>query len=113
MISALTESIDCRIGFNSVYHITDLPSFASGANLILFDPHTDILNVSANNPGLKTDFVATHMWERMPEQCTPYQAFGCTMKEHFRGTLFRLPLRTADMAVKSRLSQQVNYSFRP
>eukprot|EP00911_Craspedida_sp_UC1_P000225 UC1_evm1s169 len=27
------------VGFNSVYHLTDLPSFVSGDHLVLFDPH--------------------------------------------------------------------------
>lgn len=27
------------IGFNSCYHLTDLPCFVSGAHLVMFDPH--------------------------------------------------------------------------
>lgn len=27
-----------RVGFNSVYHLTDLPSFVSGKHVVLFDP---------------------------------------------------------------------------
>lgn len=26
------------VGFNAVYHLTDLPSFVSGSSLVLFDP---------------------------------------------------------------------------
>ena len=36
-----TSRAMCRfgLGFNSVYHFTDLPSFVSGDHLIVFDPH--------------------------------------------------------------------------
>ena len=27
------------LGFNAVYHLTDVPSFASGDYIVLFDPH--------------------------------------------------------------------------
>ena len=37
------------IGFNSVYHLTDLPSFVSGSRYVIFDPHTTNLDVSASN----------------------------------------------------------------
>lgn len=35
----------CRfgLGFNAVYHLTDLPSFVSGQHLVLFDPHAKYL----------------------------------------------------------------------
>lgn len=48
------------VGFNSCYHLTDLPSFVSGRHLVMFDPHATFLpNVSAANPGKKIDFVAS------------------------------------------------------
>jgi hypothetical protein len=33
--------LSCRfgLGWNSVYHFTDVPSFCSGDNIVLFDPH--------------------------------------------------------------------------
>lgn len=40
------------IGFNSCYHLTDLPSFVSASHLVFFDPHVKHLpDVSAANPG--------------------------------------------------------------
>lgn len=27
------------MGWNAVYHFTDVPSFCSGENIVLFDPH--------------------------------------------------------------------------
>lgn len=94
------------IGFNSVYHLCDVPSFVTGSNLVIFDPHTDILGVSAQNPGLKADFVSSQLRLKRPDQCAPYEVFGCDMTHYFPGTLFRLPLRTEAMASRSRLSKQ-------
>ena len=82
----------------------------TGSQLVLFDPHTDILGVSASNPGMRSDFVKSQLLRTMPDQCKPYQAFGCNMKQAFSGTLFRLPLRSAAQASRSRLSQQVSIS---
>jgi sacsin len=31
------------IGFNSVYHLTDLPCFISGRYIVYFDPHAKFL----------------------------------------------------------------------
>ncbi|GJN01337.1 hypothetical protein PR202_ga18596 [Eleusine coracana subsp. coracana] len=46
-----------RVGFNSVYHLTDLPSFVSGKYVVLFDPQGAYLpNVSSANPGKRIDY---------------------------------------------------------
>ena len=34
-----TKTGQFGLGFNSCYHLTDMPSFCSGSNLVLFDPH--------------------------------------------------------------------------
>lgn len=39
-----------------------------------------------------------------PEQFSPYLFFGCELKKHFNGTLFRFPLRTATAARDSEIS---------
>jgi sacsin len=96
----------CRIGFNSCYHLTDVPSFVSGSNLVYFDPHCSNLPVNASDPGLKCDFTVS-MLQQYPDQCQPFMAFGCNMKDAYPGTLFRLPLRTPQMAQQSNLSKQV------
>lgn len=33
------------LGFNAVYHFTDLPCFVSGDHLVMFDPHAKYLPV--------------------------------------------------------------------
>ncbi|GMH07070.1 hypothetical protein Nepgr_008910 [Nepenthes gracilis] len=95
------------VGFNSVYHLTDLPSFVSGKYLVVFDPQGIYLpNISAANPGKRIEFVSSSAITLYKDQFIPYCAFGCDMKNSFGGTLFRFPLRNADQAAQSRLSRQ-------
>lgn len=97
----------CRVGFNSVYHLTDLPSFVSGKYVVLFDPQGVYLpNVSSANPGKRIDYVSSSAISFYKDQFLPYCAFGCDMKNSFAGTLFRFPLRNADQAASSKLSRQ-------
>lgn len=95
------------VGFNSVYHLTDLPSFVSGKYVVLFDPQgVHLPNVSAANPGKRIEYVMSSALSRYKDQFFPYCAFGCDMKSPFNGTLFRFPLRISDQASKSKLSRQ-------
>lgn len=46
------------IGFNSVYHLTELPSFVSAGSWCSFDPQAKFLpNVNPSNPGKMVNFV--------------------------------------------------------
>jgi sacsin len=102
-----TQLYFCRVGFNSVYHLTDLPSFVSGKYVVLFDPQGAYLpNVSAANPGKRIDYVNSSALTMYHDQLSPYCAFGCDMKASFQGTLFRFPLRSTEQASSSRLSRQ-------
>ena len=95
------------VGFNSVYHLTDLPSFISGSKIVFFDPHAAYLpNVNPSNPGKLIDFVANRerLVARYADQFEPFRAFGCDLAAPFAGTLFRLPLRSAEQAARSKLS---------
>lgn len=96
-----------RVGFNSVYHLTDLPSFVSGKHVVLFDPQGVYLpNISIANPGKRIEYVSSSAISLYTDQFFPYCAFGCDMKSPFCGTLFRFPLRNADQAANSKLSKQ-------
>ena len=106
----MTISCVCRIGFNSCYHLTDVPSFVSGSTIVYFDPHCTNLPVSASNPGMRADFTRADLLNKYPDQCRTFLVFGCNMRDAFPGTIFRLPLRIAQLAEKSRLSQQVSLS---
>lgn len=81
----------CRVGFNAIYHLTDVPSFVSGEHLAIFDPHCKHLPaISAANPGKKINFVRhADVAGNLADQVDPYQMFGCDMTTFFAGTLFR------------------------
>ncbi|KAK3833268.1 MAG: hypothetical protein J3R72DRAFT_232028 [Linnemannia gamsii] len=87
------------LGFNSVYHFTDVPSIVSGPYIGFFDPHMTNLPKSSRNGapiaqgGHRCDFRKLDA-ETWADQLEPYKGlFGCDMKTHFKGTLFRIPLR--------------------
>ncbi|KAG0380324.1 hypothetical protein BGX24_009002 [Mortierella sp. AD032] len=88
------------LGFNSVYHFTDVPSIVSGPYLGFFDPQMTNLPKSRDRNGNLVakggyicDFRKLNV-ETFGDQLEPYKAFlGCDMKSHFKGTLFRIPLR--------------------
>jgi len=104
------------LGFNAVYHLTDVPSFISRGNIVFFDPHTKYLGRAVTNkgkPGIKLNLdTHQHKIQRLTDQFKPYNdIFGCnlskdsTMKS-YEGTLFRFPLRTEEQASKSDISKQ-------
>eukprot|EP00198_Chlamydomonas_reinhardtii_P000860 XP_001690195.1 predicted protein [Chlamydomonas reinhardtii] len=106
------------VGFNSCYHLTDVPSFVSGRHLVIFDPHCRHLpNISATNPGKRIDFVTySDVAAQYRDQVAPYSgAFGCSLgapqqqgeQGPWQGTLFRFPLRSAALAEASTISKQV------
>ena len=86
------------VGFNSVYHLCDLPAFVSGQYVVMFDPQARHLpNVNPSNPGKMIDFVkyGDTLVRNHPDQFAPFRgAFGCDLRAPFDGTLFPLPLRT-------------------
>ncbi|EFJ44918.1 hypothetical protein VOLCADRAFT_118510 [Volvox carteri f. nagariensis] len=90
------------LGFNAVYHFTDLPCFVSGDYLVMFDPHAKYLpGVSAAQPGLKIAFARAQLLQQFPDAFTPFTHLGCNMQERFMGTLFRFPLRGPAAAAAS------------
>ena len=85
------------VGFCSVYHITDIPSFISGKWLYIFDPTIRYLKKEISDrtkPGKKLSFI-----ERIVDfskQLVPYQGlFAFEQKKPYHGTLFRFPFRTS------------------
>ena len=106
------------LGFCAVYNLTDVPSFVSGQNMVIFDPHTKYLNkaLPGNSPGLRINLRTLknqRMMKRMNNQFRPFQGvFDCnllTSDPFFNGTLFRLPLRTTLQAGSSDI-KKVSYS---
>ena len=94
------------VGFNAVYHLTDIPSFMSkgdeiGDVLCVFDPHCRYVpGANPQEPGrMYTE--TTTLKEVFPH------VFRCYLEETFpieNSTMFRFPLRTQEMAYNSDLS---------
>ncbi|KAL3892399.1 hypothetical protein ACJMK2_004609 [Sinanodonta woodiana] len=97
------------LGFCSVYNLTDVPSFISGSNIVIFDPHRSHLGkaLPGSSPGMKIDFARMknlRLMKKLKNQFKPYQnVFKCNISHNFNGTLFRFPLRTPSQAQKSKI----------
>eukprot|EP00112_Aurelia_sp_Birch-Aquarium-sp1_P008740 Seg1971.4 transcript_id=Seg1971.4/GoldUCD/mRNA.D3Y31 product=Sacsin protein_id=Seg1971.4/GoldUCD/D3Y31 len=99
------------LGFNAVYNITDVPSFISDNQLVIFDPHlTNLGNAIKNKskPGIKIPLGPKRTrLKQFEDQIKIYDGvFGidASLKNNykaFKGTLFRFPLRTKDQAIHS------------
>lgn len=78
------------IGFNSVYHMTDLPSFISTSYLVMLDPQARFLpDVNPSNPGKMIDFIGNpDVVKTFADQFKPYEAYGLTWTKPFKGTIY-------------------------
>jgi hypothetical protein len=100
------------IGFNCSFHVTDLPSLVSGEYIVFLDPHAKFLPATGYPPkrrkGVRINFIESEFKKSFPDQCHPYEDIrGCDFTKEFKGTLFRLPLRTLKHKYTSNISNQV------
>lgn len=99
------------LGFNTVYHVTDVPSILSGSSLLILDPNVTHLKKHIRhktNPGLKLDLSRQHLFQWFPGQFGPYERiFDCNVSRPYPGTLIKLPFRTEEEALKSEISTKV------
>ena len=106
------------LGFNAVYHLTDVPSFVSGKYFVLFDPnvnHIDNHIPDKSRPGIRINLGSNpRPLSAFQDQFQPYNGlFRChtqvtdAITFNFRGTLFRFPFRTSDEAKRSDICQSV------
>ena len=83
------------VGFCSVYHITDIPSFVSGEWLYIFDPtlkHLRGVVKNENQPGKRMKYMSKFISKS--QQLVPYQGlFGFDTSIAYSGTMFRFPFR--------------------
>jgi sacsin len=96
------------VGFNAIYHVTDYPSFVSRDRIIFFDPHgAAIPGTSRQEPGREWNLADAKWYEQYPDFMQVYAAGGLPLGDtNFKGTLFRLPLRTAEHAKNSEIRKQ-------
>ncbi|KAL5004239.1 hypothetical protein ScPMuIL_017695 [Solemya velum] len=103
-----TKTGQYGIGFNAVYHLTDVPSFLTkgeavdgGETLCVLDPHCSYVpGATEQSPGAQYKHLVD-LRQNYPDvfYCYPEQVF----ENEDSGTLFRFPLRNEQMAEKSRI----------
>ncbi|GJJ71852.1 sacsin [Entomortierella parvispora] len=104
------------LGFNSAYHFTDVPSVVSGTHIGFFDPHRAYLPKSRTSKGLVAEGGVRVDFRKLKgptyaDQMAPYKGlFGCDMESHFKGTIFRFPLRTANRPVLPKIESSLGES---
>ncbi|XP_069056702.1 sacsin-like [Pleurodeles waltl] len=92
------------LGFNAVYHLTDCPSFVTGDSMLcVFDPNLLFLPTSDDNSPGGMFTVNQEFKETFKDVYTTFLPEQFNLEQ---GTLFRLPLRTADTVSKSQISDQ-------
>ena len=91
------------VGFCSVYHITDVPSFVSGEWLYIFDPTLNYLKGvvrNENQPGKRVKHSSKFISKS--KQLVPYKnLFQFSPSESYNGTMFRFPFRTHASQISS------------
>uniref|UniRef100_A0A673H7M1 Sacsin-like n=1 Tax=Sinocyclocheilus rhinocerous TaxID=307959 RepID=A0A673H7M1_9TELE len=104
------------LGFNSVYHVSDIPSILSGNTLLILDPNVTHLEkhiLSKGNPGIKLNPFQERLYKRFPGQFKSHEGiFDCDLsaqnsKKAYNGTLIKLPFCTLEEANKSEISSKV------
>ena len=90
------------VGFCSVYHITDVPSFVSGEWLYIFDPtlhHLPIKNLAQPGKMIHCTFPLL----KRSRQLDPYESIHSYTPGHpYSGTIFRLPFRTCSSELSTK-----------
>ena len=95
------------VGFNAVYHLTDVPSFVSsgeeiGNVLCVFDPHHKYVPGATEwKPG-RMFREAEKVKKVFPDVFFCYEQKECPVQD---STMFRFPLRTEEMANSSKISK--------
>ncbi|KAK7882917.1 hypothetical protein WMY93_029091 [Mugilogobius chulae] len=91
------------IGFNSVYHITDCPSFISNNDILcIFDPHAQFApGATSVSPGRMFRDLDSDFRSQFSDVLNLY--LGAHFKLE-RSTMFRFPIRSTEMARTSEIS---------
>eukprot|EP00286_Rhodomonas_abbreviata_P026248 CAMPEP_0181299902 /NCGR_PEP_ID=MMETSP1101-20121128/6598_1 /TAXON_ID=46948 /ORGANISM="Rhodomonas abbreviata, Strain Caron Lab Isolate" /LENGTH=1728 /DNA_ID=CAMNT_0023405091 /DNA_START=13 /DNA_END=5195 /DNA_ORIENTATION=- len=96
------------LGFNVAYHYSDVVSFVSRDQLVVFDPHQR--HLPDQLPGLRANYTSPSFRVQFPQQMDGFSRAAAVLdcphcgEEAFNGTLFRLPLRNESEAESSKIS---------
>ncbi|KAF9920082.1 hypothetical protein FBU30_010134 [Linnemannia zychae] len=98
------------IGFNSIYHLTDCPSFITGDQFMVIEPHERIFNGEQsefNEGAVRGNFLIDEQGVRdFPDQLRAFAVIDdIDFTKPYNGTIFRLPLRTSKQAKRSSLTK--------
>lgn len=104
------------LGFNSVYHITDIPSFLTGNSLFIFDPSQNYLHCDRKGRGKFGSKFNLKDFDKLQDLFLPFATTESDPRFDFLfspskdkisydGTLFRLPLRTLKQISVSKLGR--------
>ena len=97
------------LGFNSSYHVTEVPMILTRGYLMQFDPSQRFLG--NGEPGDVYDFGDDPtLVQQHADTFAPFRIFDCEPPTPFQGTIFRLPLRTPELAKASQIN---NRPFEP
>ncbi|KAF9122504.1 hypothetical protein BGW39_009706 [Mortierella sp. 14UC] len=98
------------IGFNSTYHLSDCPSFISGDQFMVIEPHERIFNGERsefNEGAVLGNFVEGNQGlQEFPDQLRAFSVLeDIDFTKPYNGTIFRFPLRTPEQAKASLLTK--------
>ena len=95
------------LGFNSVYNVTDWPCVLTRDRIGIFDPHGETVDgASRDEPGAAWK-LTPELWEHCWDLLAPFEEFGLSAgASEIEHTVFRLPLRTDDVAHTSEICDQ-------
>ncbi|KAG0369122.1 hypothetical protein BGX24_002544 [Mortierella sp. AD032] len=98
------------IGFNSIYHLTDCPSFISGDQFMVIEPHERIFNGERskfNEGAVRGSFVEGNQGlQDFPDQLKAFSVLeDIDFSKPYNGTIFRFSLRTPEQAKASSLTK--------
>ncbi|KAG0212312.1 hypothetical protein BGX31_001516, partial [Mortierella sp. GBA43] len=99
-------------GFNSIYHLTDCPSFITGDQFMVVEPHERIFNgeeMDLTDGVVREGFVENNAGlNRFPDQLKTFSVLeDLDFSKSYPGTIFRFPLRTQEQANISSISKSV------
>lgn len=97
--TALTKAGRFGLGFNSVYHVTDYPSFASSDRVLFFDPHCSVFRQGGEGWWLEDSEISNYL-----NLYNPGLADGYTLNN---STVFRLPLRVDPQETEFSISKTI------
>ncbi|KAF8963749.1 hypothetical protein BDZ97DRAFT_1919525 [Flammula alnicola] len=86
------------LGFRASYHLTENPHILSGRTLMILDPHQEF---EEHPGGVSIDVVDEG--PKYQDQLAPFASVVDDVFSEFNGTIFRLPLRTANQARRSEI----------